>query len=486
MSAILEAQNPAADEIFASEDTQVTDLEALLGNLMNGGGDYGDLYFEFGRSESWQIEHGRVSTGGFMLRKGVGARSMEGTSVGFAYGSDLSRAGIGAVAGAAATLRRAGSGTQTSGRDVATLTPSERAHGLYEATDPVLAEEAPAKIAFLTSLDSFARQIDPSIVNLKATLSLHFREILVAATDGTLSWDRRPLVRLDVEVHAERNGRRVQGRAGGGGRFVLDRFTARAYKIVETAAGGALHAFEAGPAPSGEMQVVLGPGIPGMLFHEAVGHGLEADAHRKGVSVFAGMMGAQVAAPGVTVVDDGSIAERPGSFGIDDEGIAPQRNVLIENGRLVGLMSDRLEARLGNGAPTGNGRRQSFAHLPMPRMTNTFLANGKQDPLELIQSVRHGIYAANFGGGDVDTVTGRFSFSTTRAWLIENGRLTQPIVGATLTGNGMDALQAIDMIGNDLALDDGAAMCGKWGQDVPVSVGQPSLRLSRMLVGGTK
>ena len=454
-----------------------------LDELAGGGADLADLYFEATSTRSWQLENGRVTQGGFVTGQGVGARAAHRGQVSFAHSADVRENALLDTVRAVRTLERRGD----AGRHPQGIALSRRpsGHDLYPATDPVAVEDATAWIAILTRIDELARSLDPRVAQINANVRLTDSTILVAEADGLLAGDVRPMTILSMVVIAEQRGRRARGQAGLGRRGGLTVFGAADIDtMVATAVHMALNNLDAIAAPVGEMPVVLGPGYPGVLFHEAVGHGLEGDHHRKHLSAFDGKVGERIAAPGVTVIDDGGIAGRLGSLGIDDEGTAPDRTVLVEDGVLTGLMQDRLNAGLMNARSTGNGRRQSYAHLPMPRMTNTFLANGRANPADIIASIDRGIYATEFDGGQVDIVTGRFNFTTIEAWLVEKGRLVAPVRGATLIGVGHEALRHISMIGNDLALDTGMATCGKQGQSLHVSVGQPTLRIDRMMVGG--
>lgn len=454
-----------------------------LGELAGGGADLADLYFETTAMRSWRLEGGRVTQGGFSMRQGVGARAAHGGQVSFAHSADMREGALLDTVRAVRTLARHGDAGRH-GQGIA-LTRNPRVHHLYPAIETVAVEDAAAWIALLMRIDELARMQDGRIVQVDANVRATDTTILVAEADGLLAGDVRPMTILSLVVIAEQDGRRARGQAGLGRRTGLGGFDAASTEqMVAAAANMALNNLDAIPAPVGEMPVVLGPGYPGVLFHEAVGHGLEGDHHRKHLSAFDGKVGERIAAPGVTVIDDGGLSGRLGSLGIDDEGTPPDRTVLVEDGVLTGLMQDRLNAGLMNARSTGNGRRQSYAHLPMPRMTNTFLANGTADPADIIASIDRGIYATEFDGGQVDIVTGRFNFTTIEAWLVEKGRLVAPVRGATLIGVGHEALRHISMIGNDLAFDTGMATCGKQGQSLHVSVGQPTLRIDRMMVGG--
>ena len=454
-----------------------------LGVLAGGGADIAELFFESTTMRSWQLESGQVTQGGFSMRQGVGARSAHRGEVRFAHSADIREGALLDTVRAVRTLKRRGEAAdRPSGL---ALNRRAGAHDLYPAIDPVAAEDATALIAMLKRIDGLARARDPRIVRVDANVRLTDTTVLVAEADGLLAADVRPMTILSMVVIAEQDGKRARGQAGLGRRAGLEGFPeGDVAAMVQTAVTMALNNLVAIAAPVGEMPVVLGPGYPGVLFHEAVGHGLEGDHHRKHLSAFDGKVGERIAAPGVTVIDDGGLAGRLGSLGIDDEGTTPDRTVLVEDGILTGLMQDRLNAGLINARSTGNGRRQSYAHLPMPRMTNTFLANGTADPADVIASIDRGIYATEFDGGQVDIVTGRFNFTTIEAWLVEKGRLVAPVRGATLIGVGHEALRHISMIGNDLQFDTGMATCGKQGQQLHVSVGQPTLRIDRMMVGG--
>jgi TldD protein len=442
--------------------------------------DYADLYFQYSRLESWSLEEGIVKSGSFSIDRGVGVRAVAGEKTAFAYSDDIS---LDALAQAAAATRAIGRQGST---QVAALDKLGGARSLYATRDPVAVIADAEKVALLERLERIARGLDPRVVQVIASLAGEFEAVLIARSDGLIAADVRPLVRLSLNVIVEESGRREQGTAGGGGRLDYRTFTEEmlqqyAAKAVEQA----LLNLRAREAPAGLMTVVLGPGWPGVLLHEAIGHGLEGDFNRKGTSAFSNRIGERVAAPGVTVVDDGTMPDRRGSLNIDDEGNPTQRTVLIEDGILRGYMQDSLNARLMGVAPTGNGRRESFAHVPMPRMTNTVMLNGGREPQEIIASVQDGLYAVNFGGGQVDITNGKFVFSAAEAWKIEGGKLTYPVKGATLIGNGPDVLTRVSMIGNDLALDPGVGTCGKDGQSVPVGVGQPTLRIDGLTVGGT-
>ncbi len=457
-------------------------LESALAEIFHHRVDYADLYFQFTRSEGWSLEEGIVKSGSFSIDQGVGVRAVSGEKTAFAYSDVIGADALMNAAHAARTIASRGAGrVKVSGA----LVPGH-GHALYGTDDPIPRMEATQKVALLERVERMARAKDSRVRQVMAGLAAEYDVVLVARSDGHIAADVRPLVRLSVSVIAEQGGRREQGHSGGGGRFDFDHFDdERLEGYVDEAVHAALTNLDARAAPAGTMTVVLGPGWPGVLLHEAVGHGLEGDFNRKRSSVFAGRIGERVASRGVTVVDDGTLSQRRGSLNVDDEGNPTQRNVLIEDGILKGYLQDSLNARLMKSAVTGNGRRESFAHLPMPRMTNTYMLAGERDPAEILESVDRGLYAVNFGGGQVDITNGKFVFSASEAWWIEGGRLQYPVKGATIVGNGPDALQRVTMIGNDMRLDPGIGVCGKDGQSVPVGVGQPTLRIERMTVGGT-
>ncbi|TDR81986.1 microcin-processing peptidase 2 [Paludibacterium purpuratum] len=482
-------KEPAMQEAFAAAEQLLLKpsgldeeiLEAAFARLARRDIDYADLYFEYIRNEGWSLEEGIVKSGSFNIEQGVGIRAVSGDKTAFAYSDEISGA---ALARATDAVRAIGS---NEGHLPVTVPTQRTARDLYPAIDPCASLEAAAKVALLEKVEKLARAMDPRIIQVMAGLAAEYDVIYLARHDGVRAADVRPLVRLSVYVIAEQNGRREQGASGGGGRYDLSSFTDEVVeRFVRQAVSQALTNLEARPAPAGQMTVVLGPGWPGVLLHEAIGHGLEGDFNRKGTSAFSGRLGERVAARGVTVVDDGTLAGRRGSLAIDDEGNPTQCTTLIEDGILRGYMQDAMNARLMKTAPTGNGRRESYASIPMPRMTNTYMLAGQHDPQEIIASVKDGLYAVNFGGGQVDITSGKFVFSASEAWRIEDGKLTYPVKGATLIGNGPDVLNYVSMIGNDLALDQGVGVCGKEGQSVPVGVGQPTLRIDGGLtVGGT-
>jgi TldD protein len=444
--------------------------------------DEADLYFQYTRSEGWSLEEGIVKTGSFSIDQGVGVRAVSGEKTAFAYSDDISEASLLDAAHTVRTISAAAKSAR-----VKTAAPKiASARSLYPGMDPIATLDSTAKVKLLESVEQLARAKDPRVVQVMAGLAGEYDVVLVARADGTLAADVRPLVRLSVTVIAEQAGRREMGSSGGGGRFGLAYFDeAMIRRYVDEAVDAALTNLESRPAPAGEMTVVLGPGWPGVLLHEAIGHGLEGDFNRKGSSAFSGRIGQRVAARGVTVLDDGTIADRRGSLNVDDEGNPSQRNVLIEDGILKGYMQDAMNARLMKVRPTGNGRRESYAHIPMPRMTNTYMLGGDKTPEEIVASIKKGLYATNFGGGQVDITSGKFVFSASEAYWVENGKILYPVKGATIVGNGPDALTRVTMIGNDMRLDSGVGTCGKEGQSVPVGVGQPTLRIDGLTVGGT-
>ena len=444
--------------------------------------DEADLYFQYTRSEGWSLEEGIVKTGSFSIDQGVGVRAVSGEKTAFAYSDDISEASL---LDAARTVRTISSAAQT-GRIKTATKKIASARSLYKGLDPIATLDSTAKVKLLEKVERLARAKDPRVAQVMAGLAAEYDVVMVARADGTLAADVRPLVRLSVTVIAEQKGRREMGSAGGGGRFGLAYFDDVIIgQYVDEAVKAALTNLDARPAPAGEMTVVLGSGWPGILLHEAIGHGLEGDFNRKGSSAFSGRVGQRVAAKGVTVLDDGTLADRRGSLNVDDEGNASQRNVLIEDGILKGYIQDAMNARLTGVAPTGNGRRESYAHVPMPRMTNTYMLGGDKSPEEIVASIKKGLYATNFGGGQVDITSGKFVFSASEAYWVENGKIMYPVKGATLVGSGPECLKRVSMIGNDMKLDSGVGTCGKEGQSVPVGVGQPTLRIDGLTVGGT-
>ena len=444
--------------------------------------DYADIYLQYTRSEGWSLEEGLVKSGSFGIEQGFGIRAVEGDKTAFAYSDDISEARLMEAAGTVRAIARQGRGRVKLGG----CARPAAARSLYGAIDPLAALDSAAKVDLLKRADAMARAKDPRVAQVMASLAGEYDVVMVLRSDGVLAADVRPLVRFSLSVIAEQNGRRETGASGGGGRYPLSEFTeATVQQHVDEAVRQALLNLESRPAPAGEMSVVLGNGWPGILLHEAIGHGLEGDFNRKGSSAFAGQLGKQVAAKGVTVLDDGTIDNRRGSLNMDDEGNPTERTVLIEDGILVDYMQDTLNARLMKRRPTGNARRESYAHMPMPRMTNTYMLAGDKDPEEIVASLDRGLYAVNFGGGQVDITSGKFVFSASEAWWVEKGKLLYPVKGATLIGNGPDVLTRVSMLGRDLQLDPGVGTCGKEGQSVPVGVGQPTLRIDKMTVGGT-
>lgn len=474
-----------SEQLLAANNLSHEDLFSLLGQLTERRLDYADLYFQSSYHESWVIEDGIIKDGSYNIDQGVGVRAVSGEKTGFAYADQITLNAMQLSVNAARSIvKERGNGRVHTLGEV----PYNQ---LYPLLDPLNSLPREEKIALLHRVDKVARATDKRVQEVNASLSGVYEQVLIAASDGTLAADVRPLVRLSISVQVEQDGKRERGASGGGGRFGYDFFLAsvdgeiRADSWAREAVRMALINLSAVAAPAGTMPVVLGAGWPGVLLHEAVGHGLEGDFNRRGTSVFSGQMGKLVASPLCTVVDDGTLAGLRGSLAIDDEGVPGQYNMLIENGILKGYMQDKLNARLMGVPPTGNGRRESYAALPMPRMTNTYMLAGKSTPEEIIASVEYGLYAPNFGGGQVDITSGKFVFSTSEAYLIENGRVTTPVKGATLVGSGIEAMQKISMVGNDLALDKGVGICGKEGQSVPVGVGQPTLKLDNLTVGGT-
>ena len=456
-------------------------LFATLGGLMRGGVDYADLYFQVTRQESWSLEDGIVREGSFSLDQGVGVRANSGEKTGFAYSDELVLPALESAAGAARAIARQGQ------ENTVQAWQRSNAAALYPMSDPTTSIDDEQKTRLLLELDAATRALDSRIEQVMISLASSQDLILIAASDGTMAADIRPLIRLNVSVILEQDGQREHGYSGGGARADLSYFLDGDFPLdfAREAVRQATVQLEAQPAPAGTMPVVLGNGWPGILLHEAVGHGLEGDFNRKGVSAFSGKIGEKVASEQCTIVDDGTIANRRGSLSVDDEGVPAQNTVLVENGILRAYMQDKLNARLMGVETTGNGRRESFAHVPMPRMTNTYMLPGESDPEEIIRSVKKGLYAVNFGGGQVDITSGRFVFSLSEAYLIEDGKISAPVKGATLIGSGPEVMGKISMVGNDLELDQGIGVCGKEGQSVPVGVGQPSLKIDEITVGGT-
>ena len=478
----LHTQAIARDILLTPYGLDEGHLLKSLGAIFTHRVDYADLYFQFTRSESWSLEEGIVKTGSFSIDQGVGVRAVSGDKTAFSYSDEISEHALLQAAAATRTIARQGAGRI---KVASTIQPGS-ARALYGDHDPLASLDATEKVKLVEKIERIARAKDPRIAQVMAGLSGEYDVVLVVRSDGVIAADIRPLVRLSLTVIAEQNGRREVGSAGGGGRYDYSYFTDELLeKYASDAVASALVNLEARPAPAGPMTVVLGPGWPGVLLHEAIGHGLEGDFNRKGSSAFSGRIGERVAAKGVTVVDDGTIADRRGSLNIDDEGNPTQCTTLIEDGILKAYIQDTMNARLMNMPVTGNARRESFAHLPMPRMTNTYMLAGDRDPEEILASVKNGLYASNFGGGQVDITNGKFVFSASEAWMIEDGKLSYPVKGATLIGNGPEVLNRVTMIGHDMKLDSGVGVCGKEGQSVPVGVGQPTLKIEGMTVGGT-
>jgi len=470
------------DRLFFGSEGGFADREAAEARVRDalGGADDGELFLEYRESESMVLEDGRIRSTAFDAAQGFGLRSVAGETAGYAHAASLDDA---ALARAAATVKAVAAGH----RGIAAVAPRATNARLYSDANPLAALDTAARAALLAEIDAYARARDPRVKQVIASLTGEWQAVQVLRADGVRVADLRPLVRLNVNVVIEANGRRETGSHGLGGRFAYDRLAdATTWKgAVDEALRQAVVNLDSVPAPAGEMEVVLGPGWPGILLHEAIGHGLEGDFNRKKTSAFAGLMGQRIAAPGVTVVDDGTIPDRRGSLTVDDEGTPTNRTVLIEDGILVGFLQDRQNGRLMGTGSTGNGRRESHAHIPMPRMTNTIMLGGAHDPAEILSTVKRGLYAVNFGGGQVDITSGKFVFSASEAYLIENGKVGAPVKGATLIGDGATALTRIAMVGNDMALDPGIGTCGKNGQGVPVGVGQPTLKMTGLTIGGT-
>ena len=470
----------ANDILLSPTGLEVNDLQNVLDQMMGNSINRADLYFQTSRHESWVLEDGIVKEGNYNIEQGVGVRAVSGEKTGFSYSDEIILPALNQAANAAKSIARAGQQNQVQ------AWKKDSNHQLYLPVDPLGSLTTDEKIDLLKQVDAEARKQDPRIKQVIASLVGVHEVVLVASSDGTLNADVRPLVRMNVTVIAEDGGEREQAGSGGGGRVGYEYFIQedRALGYAREAVRQALVNLKAVEAPAGTMPVVLGPGWPGVLLHEAIGHGLEGDFNRKGSSAFSGRIGERVASPLCTIVDDGTLDARRGSLNMDDEGTTTQQTMLIENGILKGYMQDKMNAELMGGESTGNGRRESYAHLPMPRMTNTYMLAGEHNPQEIIESVEKGIYAVNFGGGQVDITSGKFVFSASEAYLIENGKVTRPIKGATLVGNGPEILKQVSMVGDDLKLDAGVGVCGKEGQSVPVGVGQPTLKIDNLTVGG--
>ncbi len=482
MSNATELLDDTKRALLAPGDVDERTLDRTLESMMTHQVDLADLYFQSTRSESWILEDGIIKEGTHSIDQGVGVRAVSGEKTGFAYSDEIVPMALTQAAEAARAIAVAGSSASHP------MLRHGDAHALYQPLDPVSSLDERARIELLHAVDAEARRQDPRVKQVIVSLAGEVDRVLVAASDGTLGADVRPLVRLNVNVIVEgKDGRRESASSGGGARtdyrYFLDE--ERGLGFAREAVRQALTNLDAVDAPAGTMTVVLGPGWPGVLLHEAIGHGLEGDFNRKGSSAFSGRIGEMVASPLCTVVDDGTMPGRRGSLNVDDEGVPTHCTTLIEQGRLAGYMQDKMNARLMGVAPTGNGRRESYAHLPMPRMTNTYMLAGPHAPDEIIASVDKGLYAVNFGGGQVDITSGKFVFSASEAYLIENGKVTAPVKGATLIGNGPEVLTRVSMVGDDLALDTGVGTCGKEGQSVPVGVGQPTLKVDALTVGGT-
>ncbi|NVO75443.1 metalloprotease TldD [Photobacterium damselae] len=479
--------NTVEKTMLAQADMGQDELQAILAKIATRDVDYADIYFQSCWHESLVLEDSIIKDGSFNIDRGVGVRAISGEKTGFAYSDQINLLALEQSAKAARGIARQGRSAQ-----VQAFVPVT-ASGIYAPVDPLTTMDKQQKIELLQQIDSYIRTKEPLVTEVSVSINGVNEQILVAGLDGTYAADVRPLVRLSISVLVERGDKRERGSAGGGGRYGYQAFLAEdengksvALHFADEAIRQALVSLEAQAAPAGTMPVVLGAGWPGVLLHEAVGHGLEGDFNRKGSSMFSGQLGEQVTSSLCTIVDDGTLPDLRGSINVDDEGTPGQYNVLVEGGKLKGYMQDKHNARLMGVAPTGNGRRESYAHLPMPRMTNTYMLPGEHSPEEIIASVRKGIYAPNFGGGQVDITSGKFVFSASEAYLIENGKITTPIKGATLVGSGIEAMQQVSMVGNDLQIDKGVGVCGKAGQSIPVGVGQPTLKLDSMTVGGTQ
>ena len=456
------------------------DLSEIMNKIHNKNIDYADIYLQYSKNEFWSLEDGQVKNGSYSIDQGVGVRSVSDEKTAFTYSDDISLDVLKESLKVINSIEKQGQSAATPNLKKLLNKP------IYTYDDPIASLDSKRKIDLLQKIESIAKSIDKRVVKVSASLAAQYEVILIKNYHGQLIEDIRPLIRLSISVISELNGKREQGSSGGGGRYLLEYFTDQMLEeYAKKAVSQSLINLDAQPAPAGSMTVVLGSGWPGILLHEAIGHGLEGDFNRKGTSAFSNMMGKQVAKKGITVIDDGTIKNRRGSLNVDDEGNPTQKTVLIEDGILVGYLQDTLNARLMNMPVTGNGRRESYAHAPMPRMTNTYMPNGKYDPKEIINSVGNGLYAENFGGGQVDITSGKFVFSASEAWMIKGGKLDYPVKGATIIGNGPDILKEVSMVGNDMSLDSGVGTCGKDGQSVPVGVGQPTLKIDNIIVGGT-
>ncbi|HDR1507552.1 TPA: metalloprotease TldD [Pasteurella multocida] len=479
--------NTVSNTLLTPSNLTLNDLQNTFDLLSHRQIDYADLYFQLSQDENWVLEDGIIKEGGFHIDRGVGVRAVSGEKTGFAYSDQIDLVSIQQCADAVKGIAQSKQGNRIVPQGFHQVDPILR----YQAINPLNSLSKEKKIALLYLVDKIARAEDPRVTRVSASLSAVYEEVLIVATDGTLAADIRPLVRLSISVLVEQDGKRERGSAGAGGRFGLDWFLAtergevRAVYFAKEAVRQALVNLSAIAAPAGMMPVVLGAGWSGVLLHEAVGHGLEGDFNRKESSLFTGKIGELVTSPLCTIVDDGTLQDRRGSITVDDEGVPGQYNVLIKDGILQGYMQDKMNARLMGVAPTGNGRRESYAHLPMPRMTNTYMLAGQSQFDDLIASVDRGIFAPHFGGGQVDITSGKFVFSTSEAYLIENGKITKPVKGATLIGSGIEVMQNISMVADKVEIDHGVGVCGKEGQSVPVGVGQPALKIDKITVGGT-
>ena len=466
--------------ILNPSDISFSDLDRIMQKITRNNVDYADFYFQYSKNEFWSIEDGAVKNGSYSIDQGVGIRSVSGEKSAFTYSDDININALDEACKIVNSIKNQGQS-----KSVPLKSPKKRKL-LYSTSNPLESLDNSSKIKILEKIEREAKSLDPRIKKVSASLAAQYEIILIKNFHGQLIEDVRPLVRLSISVIAESDGKREQGSAGGGGRYNLDYFTNEMLnKYASEAVNQAVINLNSIAAPAGPMTVVLGSGWPGILLHEAIGHGLEGDFNRKGTSAFSNKIGTQVAAKGITVVDDGTIENRRGSLNVDDEGNRTQNTTLIENGMLVGYIQDSLNANIMDMEVTGNARRESYAHLPMPRMTNTYMLNGKYHPEEIIKSVENGLYANNFSGGQVDITNGKFVFAASEAWVIKNGELTYPVKGATIIGNGPDVLNKVSMVGNDMQLDSGVGTCGKEGQSVPVGVGQPTLKIDEIIVGGT-
>lgn len=470
------------DEILlAPAEMNLTQLANSLAAVTSAKVDEADLFLQYRQEETWNLEDSIVKGCDLVIDRGFGLRVVSGEKTGFAYADDINLKALEAAGSNAKSITASGQSGKIKIANVATI------NNLYPAINPIASLSDQQKVLWLQEIDSYLRGKDPRITQVTLNLTAEYEVVLLLNKEGRLYHDLRPMVQLFISVQVQQAGRREKGFAGSGARLGLDFFSRELkFQLADKALKQALNNLDAIAAPAGVMPVVLGPGWPAVLLHEAIGHGLEADHIRKNSSIFSGKLGEKVASDLCTIVDDGSLATRRGSVSMDDEGIAGEKTTLIENGKLVGYMHDKLSARLMNMKPTGNGRRESYADIPLPRMTNTMMLAGKSDPAEIIASVKKGIYAVDFAGGQVETASGNFVFSASEAYLIENGKITAPIKGATLIGNGLEVLKKVSMLGNDLALDPGIGVCGKEGQSVPVGVGQPTVKIEKLTVGGQR